>query len=91
MDSKGNIFRNIDPYIYDTATDIGVLIVHDSFKETQPKMNKYYEIEKRRKQLKSNIKNKIDKEIQLQTKTNSHNNDRKTDSNLILIKFFDEY
>ena len=61
--------------------ELSILVfVYDSFKEIQPKINKYYEIEKRRKKLKSDTKDKVENEIELQTKTNTNNTDNKTDN-----------
>ena len=50
------------------------VFVYDSFNDIQPEMEKYYEFEKRRKELKSNTKDKISKEVALQVKTNTNNN-----------------
>ena len=49
--------------------------VYNSFTRAEPKLNRYYEMEKNRKQLKSDMKDKMKNEIELQTETIDKNND----------------
>ena len=78
-----NAGKNYNPIIMIILTlfELSLFVfVYDSFKNIQPKMNKYYENEKKRKDWKSNTKDQINMEIELQAQANANNNDNKIDN-----------